>query len=215
MPRAPLTEREREEVRQRILAAAQILFDNQGLEAVSMRAIGGRVGLAASALYAYFPSKQDLVRALWQSALNDLEQRFQQLSSRESDPLQAIIRLGQAYADFAVQNPVRYRLLFMAPPSPAQIDAETHFLARGQEIYGHLRARVAEAIDRGWLRPSDPDLAAQTLWAGLFGVLGLHATCTVFPICERQAMLDTMMRTLLRGMTTDAAPRDDIPGEQS
>lgn len=200
MPRLPLSEQEREQVRQRILSVAQELFDTQGIQAVSMRAIGTRVGLVASALYAYFPAKQDLIRALWQGALDELENRFRDLSAQEPNPLKALVLLARAYTNFALENPVRFRLLFLTSPAPGKIDAEFDGLPQTRIAYDLLRDRVAEAIAKGSLRIVDADLASQTLWSAIHGVLALNSACTNFPLHAPQLLAETMLETVLRGM---------------
>ena len=44
-----------------ILEAASDVLAEEGLEALSMRAVGARVGLSATALYNYVQNKQELV----------------------------------------------------------------------------------------------------------------------------------------------------------
>jgi AcrR family transcriptional regulator len=50
--------------RQRILDAALAIADEQGLEAVTMRAVAARVGVTAMALYPHVRSKEDLLDGL-------------------------------------------------------------------------------------------------------------------------------------------------------
>ncbi|MDR3437472.1 TetR/AcrR family transcriptional regulator [Telmatospirillum sp.] len=206
MPRLPLSEPERERVRRRILDAAQDLFDAGGIEAVSMRAIGVRVGLTASALYAYFPAKLDLIRALWQGALVELEHRLRDLSAREPDPMRTLALLGAAYADFALEEPVRFRLLFLTTTD--LIGDALGAATESQAVYHLLRDRVAEAIRQGRLLITDADLAAQTVWAAIHGVVSLINTCGDFPFVEPQLLVHTMIQTVLRGMVRDDTERE-------
>jgi AcrR family transcriptional regulator len=192
-----LTEPERDAVRQRILDAAQELFDAEGIQAVSMRAIGGRVGLTASALYAYFPAKMDLIRALWRGTLLDLERRLREMSAAESDPIRNLVNLGLAYAEFALAEPVRFRLLFL---STSISDLEFESAPETRAAYNLLRERTAEAIAQGRLRITDADLASQTLWSALHGVLTLVNTCGAFPLENPVVLIRTMIDTVLRGL---------------
>ena len=198
MPRRPLSEAERDLVRRRILDAAQELFDADGIEAVSMRAIGARVGLAASALYAYFPAKLDLIRALWHGALGELESRFRALSEAEPDPVQAVVKLGAAYAEFAMEQPVGFRLLFLT--GGETIDADFVASDQSRTAYFLLRDRVAEGIAQGRLIVEDADLAAQILWSAIHGVLALAITHPSFPFHPPALLVETMTRTMLRGL---------------
>jgi AcrR family transcriptional regulator len=52
-----------------IIQIAQSLFDEGGLEAVSMRRIAQRANISAMGLYRYFPSKSHLMRHIWDDIL--------------------------------------------------------------------------------------------------------------------------------------------------
>jgi AcrR family transcriptional regulator len=188
VPRLPLSEQERDQVRGRILAAARELVERLGADRLSMRAIGARVGLTASALYAYFPAKQDLLRALWQGAIDDLDARFRALSAAEPDPLAALAALARAYAGFALEDPVRFRLLFFTPAPPGAIDDEDGQPPQSRIGYAIARERVVEAIDRGLLRLGDAP--------------------TDFPFQSPWRLVETMIATVLRGLS-----RAPLPGE--
>lgn len=49
------------------------LADTDGLDAVSMRAVGGLVGLSAMGLYSYFPGKADLVELMVDEVYSELK----------------------------------------------------------------------------------------------------------------------------------------------
>ena len=208
MPRQPQTEEQRDSIQRRILSAAQDLFDSAGIEAVSMRALGARVGLSASALYAYFPTKRDLLRALWWDAVDELHHRIHNISDSEPDPVAAIRAIGRAYAEFATENPVRFNVLFII--DQGELAEELKSSGVRAAAYELFRRRVAEAIEHGRLRPGDPDLAAQTLWAGIHGVLTLTNSSASFPFLPSTLLLHTVMEAILDGL--NAAPVGDSAG---
>jgi AcrR family transcriptional regulator len=199
MPRAPQSEQQRDLVRGRILSAAQELFDHSGIEAVSMRALGARVGLSASALYAYFPAKLDLLRALWWDALDELHVRMQGLSRREPDPIAAVRELGLAYVEFALENPPRFRTLFMAERGDLAAELRTGGVVH--DAYRLFRQRVAEAISQRRLRLDDADLGAQMLWAAVHGTLTLPLSSVSFPFQPPPLLAARLMDALFAGLS--------------
>lgn len=202
MPRPPFDDEERARIRERILAAAESLFNEDGINAVSMRAIGARVGLSASALYAYFPSKVDLMRAVWLGALEDLTARFHKVADSQEDPIRAIREMGAAYAEFGLQDPVRFRVLFMLDRVP--IGSEPGGATREYTPYYVLLGRVEEAIRRGLItRLSDPDLAAQALWGAIHGVVTLINTGPEFPFRSSRAVVDAALDSMLAGLRVE------------
>lgn len=196
MPRQPQSEEDRARVRQRIVEAARTLFDESGFEAVSMRAIGLRVGLTASALYGYFPSKSDLVRGIWSEALADLGERLRGISEANPDPLQAICALGSAYAAFALEDRVRFRVLFLWTN-----DAIRNAPEENHGPYNILLGRVQQAIAQGLVpNHDDADLLAQIFWSAIHGVVALQIACTDFTFRPAPLLVETMIATVAAGL---------------
>ncbi|MCL7425877.1 TetR/AcrR family transcriptional regulator [Streptomyces sp. YS415] len=62
--------------RERVLASALELVDREGLSALSMRRLGGELGVEAMALYRYASSKDALLDGLVEALYVELEQRL-------------------------------------------------------------------------------------------------------------------------------------------
>lgn len=64
-------------LRDTLLALARETADREGLEAVNIRALAGRAGVAAGTVYNYFSSKDEILLALteeyWRGALEELD----------------------------------------------------------------------------------------------------------------------------------------------
>jgi AcrR family transcriptional regulator len=170
-------ERERLELKGRILDAARELFVEQGFDAVTMRKIAERIEYSPTAIYFHFKDKQALLRELCDEDFGALAKDFQKIAAI-SDPVDRLRRIGHAYVGFAIAYPSHYRLMFMTP-KPLGLSAAESRIARGnpeQDAYAFLRATVAEAIAAGRLRQelSDADLVAQMVWAGTHGVVSLQ-----------------------------------------
>lgn len=171
-------EREREGIRRKILDAARELFARDGYEAVTMRKIAEAIEYSPTAIYLHFKDKESLVRELCLTDFDSLAKAFQRIA-REPDPLERLRKVGLAYADFALEHPNHYRLMFMTPHPAAVKDDEETSRRKGNpeaDAYAFLLATVAEAIEKGLLRPDlkDPHLVAQAAWAGVHGVVSLH-----------------------------------------
>jgi len=189
-------EREKEEVRGRILDAARDLFVRDGYEAVTMRKIAEAVEYSPTAIYLHFKDKESLVRELCMADFDSLAKAFQRIA-REPDPLERLRKVGLAYADFALEHPNHYRLMFMTPhPAPGKDDEQAAKRKGNPEAdaYAFLLATVAEAIEKGLLRPEvrDPHLVAQAAWAGVHGVVSLHVAKGEDPWVDWRPMKKTV-----------------------
>lgn len=201
--------REKEDIQRRILEAARELFAAEGFEAVTMRKIADRVEYTPTALYFHFKDKNALFRRLCAEDFAAMTARFQVLS-RVPDPVDRLRMLGRSYIAFAMEHPHQYRLIFMTLDAPLESgpgEAAVGLERPDRGAYAHMRRVSAEAIATGRLRPefSDPDLVAQTIWAGVHGVAALaiskqpEAWVGWRPIEERAgAMVDSLLRGLAR-----------------
>lgn len=202
-------ERERQELRGRILDAARSLFAEQGYEAVTMRKVADRIEYSPTAIYFHFKDKETLIRELCDEDFGALAHEFQKIA-RVSDPIERLRRIGTAYVGFAISHPNHYRLMFMTP-HPAAIRAEDSRIARGnpeEDAYAFLKATVTEAIDARRLREelTDADLVSQMVWAGTHGVVSLQiAKCNDDWVEWRdaQATAGTLIDVMIRGLVRE------------
>lgn len=188
-------EREREEVRQKILDAARELFMSEGYEKVTMRRIAEAIEYSPTAIYLHFEDKDDLVLALCREDFGRLLAVFEK-AELPRDPVDRIRQLGRAYARFGLENPNHYRFMFMTSRSPEHKPEPTD---PGHRSFGFLRAAVSEAILSGAFVRSDADTVAEVLWASIHGAMAL--LISVRPDCwPRPPVPDLVDQTIEAGL---------------
>jgi AcrR family transcriptional regulator len=165
-------ERERVEVRRKILDAARDLFVAEGYERVTMRRIAEAIEYSPTAIYLHFEDKDDLVLALCREDFGRLLEAMER-EAPPKDPVEWIRQLGRAYARFALENPNHYRFMFMSPMKPEHTPEPTD---PGQLSFGVLRTAVARAIETGAFRTGDVDTIAQVMWSSVHGAVALLIT---------------------------------------
>lgn len=170
-------ERERDAARSRILDAARELFAAHGYEGVSMRGIAEKIEYSPTAIYQHFRDKDALIQELCYIDFGKLADQLQ-VALQNPDPIERLRLCGAEYLKFAIANPNHYRLMFMSP-YPVRDLTEEHAEIKGKpesDSYALVRHLVMTAAAEGALRDpaADLDLVAQTLWAGLHGVIALH-----------------------------------------
>ena len=165
-------EREREEIRTRILDAARELFASEGVESVTMRRIADRIEYSPTAIYFHFRDKEALLAELCDCDFRAFAQEFFVIA-RLADPVERLRAAGQAYVSFGLNKPSHYRLMFMTPKT-----AEST-LTKGnpeEDAYAFLKAIVAELMEQGRFRETltDVDLIAQVIWSAIHGLVSLE-----------------------------------------
>jgi AcrR family transcriptional regulator len=106
------------EMRTRILRASRKLFDEKGLEELSLRAVAKTVGITPMAIYRHFDSKEALVDALVLDGLEQWSARVDALPPAKG--LAKVEQIGEAFLDFAVEEPRRFEAAFLIHSNKAR-----------------------------------------------------------------------------------------------
>ena len=165
--------REKEDIRRRILDAAHDLFETQGYENVTMRAVADAIEYSPTTIYNHFAGKEALVEALCFEDFEKLGAVMNQMPLPK-DPIDRIKALGRGYAAFAVANPNHYRFMFMTPGDWKKHASDLD--SPPGRSYAGLRETVVEAMKQGRLEKQDVDLVSQILWSVIHGVVSLVIT---------------------------------------
>ncbi|HXG59105.1 MAG TPA: TetR/AcrR family transcriptional regulator [Thermoanaerobaculia bacterium] len=203
-------QREREEIRSRILDAAREMFATEGYEAVTMRRIAEKIEYSPTAIYFHFRDKETLIRELCDCDFRMLAFQFHEIA-RIDDPIERLRATGRAYARFGLENPNQYRLMFMTPHPP--LDPETHSIERGnpeEDAYAFLKGTVADAIARGLFGGGhdDVELLSQTIWAAVHGVISLQIAKHNDEWVDWkpfEARVDSMIDIIIAGLSRETA----------
>jgi AcrR family transcriptional regulator len=194
-------EREKKELREKILEAARELFNSAGVEATTMRAIAERIEYSPTAIYSHFADKEALLQELCLNDFQSLAEKFAALG-KIADPIKRLRRLGQAYADFGMNYPQAYTFMFLTVKPQTPVTAEMGFGDPRTDPYAALLQVVQACLAANAFKPhlKDAHLIAQTLWAGLHGVIALqlckeeHHAADFAPLDKRvKVMLDIML----------------------
>jgi len=205
MPPKVKSVQDREKLRASILDAARTLFVERGIDAVSMREIAKKINYSATTLYHHFADKEALLQAVCDEDFLKLASGINQIMQLP-DLIERIRALGNGYAMFALQHPNHYRLMFMTPRAPCNLEITS--IQQGnteQDAYAQLKLVVKEAFEAGLFRPelTNYELIAQTVWAGVHGVCSLQIALGQegwIQWADVQARLDLMQRTVLQGL---------------
>ena len=135
-----------------VLSAARDLAREHGLASISMRELGARVGLHASSLYQYFPSKDAIYDALFAQGHRELHAWMAELN-RTGKPVDVLKKGSRRFTDFCLEDEVRYQLLFQRP-IPGFTPSETSMELAWQSY----RDMVVALADAGVTDQTDVDL---------------------------------------------------------
>ncbi|HXS15662.1 MAG TPA: TetR/AcrR family transcriptional regulator [Polyangiaceae bacterium] len=174
MSSLPRRERERNELREKILAVTRTLLVEGGVDAVTMREVARRVEYSPAALYQHFADKEALIHELCLADYANFAALFLELR-REGGSLALLCRAGLANLRFARDFPEHYRFMFLTQKGKQPPDSQAQREDPAQNAYVFLHGLVEVAIKEGLVREqfSDSHVTAQTLWAIVHGAAAL------------------------------------------
>lgn len=104
--------------KERLFAAAKVIYEHDGLDALTIRAVGRKAGMSAMAIYRHFPDKNALIDALMHDGFDAWEAIVREIEF--DDPIRWIKRVVTSYAEFALTDPHRFDAAFLLPGSQSQ-----------------------------------------------------------------------------------------------
>ena len=97
--------------RERILAEAEASLGEHGYHGTRLHEIASRVGIQKASLFHYFPSKDDLYRAVVDEGFGETEQTIRRVFDGATGPLEKLRTLIEAYVDMVAAHPQRTKIL--------------------------------------------------------------------------------------------------------
>jgi len=166
-PRQTRRDRERLELRERIVLTALSIARTDGWANVSMRGIAEAIEYSAPSLYYHFASRDDLVYQVRRHGYALFLERLSTVD--EGDPVQRIVAMAAHHVEFAFENPELFSAMFGlrgAPPptresGPEQTDVAVLIDEAVREILGE---DVAGSVF---------DDAVDMIWASMHGIVSL------------------------------------------
>ena len=154
-------ERERQEIRQRILCAAREIAAEEGWQAVTTRKVAERIEYSQSTIYEYFENKEALLLALLRSGYEQLVEVVQTAFASTDDPEARLLAMTEAYWDFAFRSPELYQVMhglagisfgrYGHPETPVEIrlsfSLAREAIQQWTEVMGVERADLTDLVE--------------------------------------------------------------------
>ena len=177
MPR--LSEQTRAQRRQHILSSAWMCFSRDGFHATSMDQVIAQTGMSSSAVYRYFGSKEEIIRASAEEGVMRVRDIFVALLDRNPVPTPAeTLALIVAELRSRTNNP-DYDMTRLALQTWAEALRDPVLHKRARALYLQTLAHIAELTgrwrDEGYIPPnSDTNAVAATLFSLMHGLIVMH-----------------------------------------
>ncbi|WP_328459722.1 TetR/AcrR family transcriptional regulator [Streptomyces sp. NBC_00448] len=173
-------------LREEIVAAAVDLLDETGAaNAVTLRSVARRVGIAAPSIYRHFPDQPAIMLAVVREAFAELDRELRgAVDTAGGSPRQRLTALCDGYLDFARTRPGRYRAMFgglWRPDLEGSSVREEDMAALGRPSVELLTDTLAACVAAGSATSTDVPADAVALWLGLHGLAHQRSASPSFP----------------------------------
>jgi AcrR family transcriptional regulator len=146
-------ERVRAELTREIADVARSQLATEGAGGLSLRAVAREMGMVSSAIYRYFPSRDDLLTTLIVDGYNAIGEVAETADAAcpADDYPGRWLAVARGIRDWALAHPHEYALVYGSPVPGYQAPQQTVGpAARAATVYGKI---VSEAYRAGALRP--------------------------------------------------------------
>jgi AcrR family transcriptional regulator len=184
--------------RAQLIEVALRLFAEQGYDGTATRDIAEAAGVAEGLLFRHFPTKRALLRAVLQEY--GPRSQFLLLAPQIAElPVgEALVRLYSQRVDHLWDNRLFVRLVMTESKKPGE--AAEEFRGMLAEVSRLTEEFLRARIDRGELRPFDPEVGAAMLGGAVFSFFMRHQALppeTGKPLCRR--FVEESVALFLRG----------------
>ncbi|HEX2552587.1 MAG TPA: TetR/AcrR family transcriptional regulator [Microvirga sp.] len=208
------TER-REQLRDRLVEAAERTVASQGLAAVRARDLAQEVGCALGSIYTVFPDLDALVLAVNARTLARLDAALAPRPAAAPSPrgdaledaIDDLVGLALRYLDFAAANPLPWRALFEHRMPEGQPVPEAH-LAAQMRLFAYVEEPLRALLPG--LKGRERALVARSLFSAVHGVvgLGLEEKLVPMPMATLRRQLALLVRATARGLPPEQDAAD-------
>jgi AcrR family transcriptional regulator len=155
------------DLRRALLDAAVQVIQKEGVDGLTLRSIGARLGVSRAALYRHFTDKAALLAAVGAEGFRML--RLETAAAwRPAESPESFAAMAVAYVRFAIRHPSHYQVMFGGYLDREKRDPE--LAAEGPAAFQVLVDAIVSLQQRGVVVQDDPLQLAQFVWSTVHGV---------------------------------------------
>jgi AcrR family transcriptional regulator len=163
---------QREQRERALVETAVRMIEDEGVQALTLRGVGARVGVSRTALYRHFDHKQALLARVASEGFrrfhDALAAAAARADKRRRDPLPA---MAAAYLQFARANPSHYQTMFSGVLTDWTDYPE--LVLHAEAAFNVLLDTIRRQQKQGRIGAADPIELAEITWAMSHGIATL------------------------------------------
>jgi AcrR family transcriptional regulator len=158
----------------KIIDASLKIVNERGIESLSMREIAKELSCSVASPYAYFSSREDIIKELIRRGEKILTHTLIAAKKKHTDVLLQLREIAYTYWNFAIANRELHKLMFDTLSTKGYRKVFTYIPSSYRVFLETLRSGVeSQAIQ---LPKKRYHAIAMTMWAWMYGLLVLEMT---------------------------------------
>ena len=163
-------QRQRQQLREGILAAAREIASEEGWRAVTIRKIAAIIEYSPPVIYEYFDSKDEILLELMRQGYAEQLEAVERARRAAENPEEALIDVGHAWLDLAFKSPDLYQVMYGLGGVSFPV---TELRREGEKIAEVLRETIEEILVRNGKEAEDVWGKVNMLWGTVHGLVAL------------------------------------------
>lgn len=173
-----------------VTAALELIEQHGSAEAVTLRAVARRAGIAAPSIYPHFADRDAILLAVVVRVFDELAATIQRAAEAAGpDPVDRLAAGCAAYVAYGLDHPARYGVLFAPRPAdaadycqPVELGPDGHpVLEFGANAFALLVNGIGDCVQAGLSTSTDVLADATAVWVALHGMVTLRSSLPAFP----------------------------------
>jgi AcrR family transcriptional regulator len=156
------------DLRRALVEEAVRTIQTHGVETLTLRTVGERLGVSRTALYRHFADKPALLAAVGREGFRMLRLTLTEAWEQNGRGREGFDAMGIAYVRFAADHPSHYRVMFGGFIESCEKDAA--FIEEAAAAFQVLVDSLLEQQRAGLVRNDDPLLLARMIWSLVHGI---------------------------------------------
>jgi AcrR family transcriptional regulator len=192
-------------LREEIVEVSKKLLIRDGFSKISMRKIAKQVNVTATSIYLHFKNKEELLLALIDESIENLNNSLLQALDPSADPASQLEALSHAYVSYALNNPQEYEIIYMVRPEEMPRYPKEKF-RKVRETYEILADIIRRGKEKQIFDVDEPLISAYTIWAQIHGVVSVILNKRLDTRIPRDVFLDQAIDHIIQGFVIQKSP---------
>lgn len=193
--------RQRAERESRIIAAARLIAEREGWDAVTVRRLAEEIEYSQPVLYSHFENRDAIVSAVAVEGFQELAVELREAAHGSTGQQNALENVAMAYLGFAVRCPALYEAMFTLPTDLRFAEDETR---------PELRAGFEALASVVTPFCTDVEDVTETFWAALHGLAELERSGRIRP-SARDKRIGLVVRAVIVSAQASSTHGGAIP----